>query len=208
MRGLHIAEDILEEYAFERLGGQELDDVDDHLLVCEFCQTRLAEVESYAREVKLAAAWERGDRQAEKESAWRGWLRGWAAPARSLAPAGAVMSLAMVLLLPGLRESPPGYVDLSLESTRGSAIVQAQAGAYYRLHIPSAGLAAPAYRVWISDGSGKKRWEGPALPEAPDRLLANVAVKLNAGSYWAHVGPADREPEVLRQFEFQVTEPR
>lgn len=207
--GLHIAEETLEEYAFGRVQGAKLEEVEDHLFQCDSCRSRLEEAESYVRAFKMAAGRVRRDRKANRgaSGAWQDWLRGWATPARSLAPIGAVMSLAIALLFSGLPGRSPGYVDLTLEASRGGEMPRAAAGHYYRLHISSSGLSiAPAYAVWITDASGATRWRGAALPESGDRMVANVGARLEAGTYWAHIGSDTTGSASAREHEFRVVD--
>ena len=51
----HIPEEILDEFAMEMLSGQELDLCEEHLLICELCQDRLAETDEYVRLMKDSA---------------------------------------------------------------------------------------------------------------------------------------------------------
>ena len=51
----HIEEETLELYALGRLGEDEAAPVEEHLLVCHFCQDRLAATDEYIRTVRAAA---------------------------------------------------------------------------------------------------------------------------------------------------------
>lgn len=53
---LHVAEDVLEAYAMRKLSGRDVAPVEEHLLICPVCQTRLDEVQEFLRVVKAAAA--------------------------------------------------------------------------------------------------------------------------------------------------------
>ena len=52
----HISGDDLELYAMERLPESDTAPVEEHLLVCEECQARLAGVDVYVRAMR-AAGW-------------------------------------------------------------------------------------------------------------------------------------------------------
>ena len=56
MPNRHPHEDVFEDYAFERLCAQELVDFEEHLLICEKCQTTLANTDEHIRLMKAAAA--------------------------------------------------------------------------------------------------------------------------------------------------------
>lgn len=51
----HVQDDTLEAYVLGRLGEEELDFVEDHMLVCEGCRLRLVEMESFVKATRLAA---------------------------------------------------------------------------------------------------------------------------------------------------------
>ncbi len=53
---LHATEDALEAYAMRRLSGRDVAHLEEHLLICPVCQTRLDEVDEYVRVAKAAAA--------------------------------------------------------------------------------------------------------------------------------------------------------
>ncbi len=50
----HLEDDVLEQYALNRLVGANLDTVDDHLLVCQACQIRVAEFDEYVAATRPA----------------------------------------------------------------------------------------------------------------------------------------------------------
>lgn len=52
----HVTEDVLEAYAMRKLSGRDVAPLEEHLLICLVCQTRLDEVEEYVGIAKAAAA--------------------------------------------------------------------------------------------------------------------------------------------------------
>jgi uncharacterized CHY-type Zn-finger protein len=54
--GIHLCEEELEEYAFNRLLEGEMAVVEEHLLVCGVCRKALQTVDEYILLMKLAAA--------------------------------------------------------------------------------------------------------------------------------------------------------
>lgn len=50
----HLTEQVLEEWAFNRLPGRESAPLEEHLLVCPTCQDRLAEIDEYIIVMKAA----------------------------------------------------------------------------------------------------------------------------------------------------------
>ena len=51
----HVDEEILERYALGRLNEDEAAPVEEHLLVCHWCQDALGAAEEYIRAVRAAA---------------------------------------------------------------------------------------------------------------------------------------------------------
>ncbi|HXP86719.1 MAG TPA: hypothetical protein VN841_18455 [Bryobacteraceae bacterium] len=91
----HPAEDVLDEYAFRRLGEAEAAPLEEHLLVCETCQERLHQIDDFVLVMKQAApelalpAVSGGWRVR-----WNHWLFGWL----DLTPGRATLAGAMVVL--------------------------------------------------------------------------------------------------------------
>jgi hypothetical protein len=52
----HFSEDLLEEYAFKRTVEPVLAQLEEHLLACVACRSRLAEIDGYIKVVKAATA--------------------------------------------------------------------------------------------------------------------------------------------------------
>lgn len=53
---LHPAEDVFENYAFNRLTDYETANFEEHLLICETCQSTLEQTDAFVRLMKTAAA--------------------------------------------------------------------------------------------------------------------------------------------------------
>src|ERR1700680_3386591 len=53
---MHSNEDLLEQYAFGRLPEEQADGLEEHLFICEHCQTRLTEIEHFVHATKAAAS--------------------------------------------------------------------------------------------------------------------------------------------------------
>ena len=52
----HIPEDALEKYALGQLPDPDCTPLDEHLLICPTCQSRLEELDEYVKVMKAAAA--------------------------------------------------------------------------------------------------------------------------------------------------------
>jgi anti-sigma factor ChrR (cupin superfamily) len=51
----HPAEDVLEQYAMDKLSEAEAVPVEEHLLVCQGCRERLALLDDFVRSIRSAA---------------------------------------------------------------------------------------------------------------------------------------------------------
>jgi hypothetical protein len=50
----HFADAVFESYAFDRLSGKGTADLEEHVLICEMCQSKLAQTDDYVRLMKAA----------------------------------------------------------------------------------------------------------------------------------------------------------
>ena len=53
---VHISVEVLEEYGLGRMAEPDTIDLEEHLLICQVCQTRLEQIDEYLRVSKAAAA--------------------------------------------------------------------------------------------------------------------------------------------------------
>src|SRR5450631_2061581 len=115
MRNCHIHLDTeeLEKYSMVATAIEDVAPVEEHLLICEYCQDRVQETEEYLVALRIAAQQMRRDERVGTRG------RGWTLPAWSFAW---VAAAACCLLMVGaaLRLQPPGpSVAVSLEALRG-----------------------------------------------------------------------------------------
>jgi hypothetical protein len=185
MPNRHPHEDVFEDYAFERLCAQELVDFEEHLLICEKCQTTLANTDEHIRLMKAAAAAYMAENS--RPSARRGLRRNVAA--------AAVLLLTCLTALLSLRSPPRDPQAIQLEAYRGKVSV-APAGVPLDLKIdlPKLDLKderpATAYRVEIVNGTGRRVWFGGT----PVCLTEGLA----PGTYWVRL--SSDTGELLREF--------
>ena len=156
--GPHLEEAELEQYAMGSLPGERTESFEEHLLVCEQCQDRLLEMETYINAVrsvspKLRAA--PGVRFA--------WLRLVGAAAGAVAAA-----LLLVGRLP-VSARRPEIAAVRLEATRGmggSPEAQAIAGHAVALEIDRTRIPQlPSYRLEIVNDAGKREQESWVSPQ-------------------------------------------
>ena len=185
----HPSEEVLEEYALGRLTGPELEQLEEHLLVCAQCQDGLAEIDEFIVIMKQAA----GRLQQESPVG--------TAPRPERKPFGRFMlskpvwagalaaaALAVVVWMP--RQSPAAYdAEVNLQAMRGvEAVAPAvPAGKPFLLKADVTGLPpASEFRLEVADSSGAAVWRATVSPK--ETLISTVvATKLGAGRYWVRL---------------------
>jgi hypothetical protein len=178
---LHPDEDVFEHYTFNRLSNEETADFEEHLLICEQCQSTLEKTSAYILMMKAAtAAYSVGH---PKTSAGRIRLR-WSAPA------AAILLLTCLTALLSWRTPAGDAVPVELNAYRGSAS-DAPPGQPLDLKIDLKDVrVAAGYRVEIVDAAGRRVWFG-GTP-------ARVSKGLPAGIYWVRL--STDSGEWLREF--------
>lgn len=152
----NVDEEEIERYSMGAMPEEVIAPFEEHLLICESCQLRLAQSDAYVAAMRQASARLR----AEPPKHGLPWLR-----FPRLVPALAGMAVA--LLAAGLwlgrvdmGEAHPFAVDL--EATRGSALeAKAPAGRWLLLRLDLANLPASSqYRLEMVDRFGGRVWQG------------------------------------------------
>ena len=186
----HPSEEVLEEYALGRLGGPELEQIEEHLLVCAQCQDGLAETDEFIVIMKQAAGRLQQEspvgiaRGPERKRFGRFDLLGKPVWAGALA----AVLLAVVVWMP--RQSPAAYdAEVNLQAMRGvEAVAPAvPAGKPFLLKADVTGLPpASEFRLEVADSSGAPVWRATVSPK--ETLISTVvATKLGAGRYWVRL---------------------
>ena len=185
MPNWHPHEDVFEDYAFDRLTAPELIDFEQHLLICDKCQSTLAETDEYIRLMKAATAAYVAENSSPSR---RQGLR------RNVA-AAAILLLTCLTALLSLRTPPRDPQTIQLEAYRGKVSI-APAGVPLNLKIDLPRLElkdeqpAAAYRVEVVDGAGHRIWFGGT----PVYLTGGLA----PGTYWVRL--FSDAGELLREF--------
>ena len=193
----HPPEDVMEEYAFNRLAEEHCADLEEHLLICPRCQDRLARTDEFIQLMKQATAqWHGEPRPKVSSGMW------WGSPLAAILGAG-VVTAALALAIPHswrpARESAP--VELvAFRGGAGTAMVRARAGAAIGIVIDATDLDhRHNLRVEVVDAGGKPVWSGPAAEAAAGaRISARIGAPLSAGVYWIRLYSPDGE--LLREF--------
>jgi hypothetical protein len=187
----HIEEATLERYSMGSLAEEAAAEVEEHLLLCEACRTRVTEADAYIRAMKravpeLPAATER--------SRWN---------FRLLLPAFAVCVLliaaAVVRFAPFADRSPAA---IALFAMRGAdATAHGPSRRVLSLQPDLNGLpAAPSYRLDVVDASGSPVWQGVFSAQA--QPPGAVVPPQSRGLYFVRVSLPSGE--LLREYALEL----
>ncbi len=154
-------DDCIERYSMGALPEEEVAELEEHLLVCESCRTRLAREDAFAGGMRRAALRLRQE-STEREPG----IRLFPKLVPGLVPALACAALLLVLALAGLRWiRPPAAAPafaVKLEALRGAEPgSKAPAGRPLAFQADLSGLpAAGGYRLELVDPDGRGIWKG------------------------------------------------
>jgi hypothetical protein len=177
----HIDENVLDRYAMGTLPGTAIPQVEEHLLSCSLCQSRLVETDDFLIHFRAAAT------QVELHTApfWQSVLN----TQRFIWGGSAVAAAGLVLLLvtgePRLSKPQPATV--LMQSLRGPED-QAQIAKgspsllIFDLPIPA---THPSYEVEVVDTAGKQILKGQGIVK--DDRLAFPIQKLAPAGYWVRI---------------------
>lgn len=187
----HLAEDTLEMYSLGRLSETEIDNVEEHLLVCTVCQDRLTETDQFVHAIQSAA------RELElqpKAEAW--WKKLFFAPTPVWAAAACAL-IALFVFIP--RQTQTAVVDL--QAMRGpEAPVEAPANAALTLRLSLKGLENQGpLQVQIASATGQI--VSITQAERNQDVAVTHASKLPAGTYWVRLYSGT---EILREYGLTV----
>jgi hypothetical protein len=192
----HLDDEELERYSMGAMPEAAIAPFEEHLLVCEPCQLRLAQTDAYVGAMRQASA------RLRTEPLKRGlpWLR-----FPRLIPALAGMAVAIVAAglwigRPDMGEAHPFAVDL--EATRGAAIeAKAPAGRWLLLRLDLANLpASSSYRLEMVDRFGSRIYQ--ATVAAQGSKAGFMVPGTQPGIYFVRLY---RPPgELLREYGFEV----
>jgi hypothetical protein len=189
--GNHPEEERIEAYSRGVLPDEEAARLEEHLLICELCQGRLAESDAYVSAIRAAAADMRPVPLRPKAR--------WFLPMVAMAAALAVM--AWVGVRAGRMNGPERTVTVLLAANRGAIEAHAPAGRALLLELDLEGLPEShgSFGLEIVNSSRARVWQG----SAPNGRTARVAVPaLPPGVYFVHVSAAGGE--LLREYGLEV----
>jgi Putative zinc-finger len=204
--GLHACDDELERYVLGGLDEPEVAEMEEHLLVCSTCQTRLEETESFIIAMRSAAA----KLRAQPPSAWERlksrFPRLMAMPTPVWATAAvAALVVCVLALAPSIltRPSATSAFAVALEAARGTeGLAESRVPANSPLLLSmdlSEFPARDSYKVEVVDALGKTEMALTVAP-ANKRLVANTGRALGAGRHWVRLYSSSEPHTLLREY--------
>lgn len=189
----HPTDDRLECYAMGRLAGQELEELEEHLLACTRCQDRLALEDAFTQGIRSAAS------AAVRPPAASRWPLARPVWALGLAVLGLLIFLAIARQAARRPAAAPAVVVL--QTTRGAdnpPVASVPAGKPITLALDLTDLPrASEYRVEVVDATGHPVFQSKAAPEK-DNLRTTVSGGLARGAYFVRIYSAAQE--LLREY--------
>jgi hypothetical protein len=196
----HPSEEVLEEYAFDRLPEAAKGTVEEHLLICVGCQESLSNVDQYIRLMKHSTA--RMPLQANGFSGPQTDARRMGAMVALMAAsmAGATAVLAMMLatrhLAPSLTSDLVHLV--ALRGGDGDSMARTRSGGSLQLEIDLSDLPpSDTYRIELVNSYGQEAWSGGGA-SAGGKLSIHSLWELKTGVYWVRL--YSNSGELLREF--------
>lgn len=174
----HIEDDQLDQYALGVLAGTDVADLEEHLLLCAECQSRLAAVDDFVKLFRSAAA-QSDVRPRRKDSILRRPVVLW--------PAVAAMAAGLSLLVVNQRDFSGSTPTVYLQALRGpESAAQVAAGKPVEVVFDfEASGNADGYQAQVVDSLGHEIVQ--LAPYTRDGKLAVRVKGLRSGSYWVRL---------------------
>jgi hypothetical protein len=178
---VHPDDNVLEQYALNRLSFAEAESVEDHISLCKSCLDRLDEEVAFVHDLKAVLERDQAGLNDENIAArgWN-WLGGWKSPVWTFAAVAAAVLLFFVW-----RPEPKGnLVAVALMATRGpSTAVHTEGPFDFEIFVAD---SAQSYSAVLVDAAGNSLWSGEAKRK-DGKLHAIVRRKLDPGQYFLRV---------------------
>lgn len=198
----HANDDSLEKYSMGSLADPDLTKLEEHLLICAPCRSRLEEVDEYVAAMRGAASQLESDEESRRD------LWGRLSAFFTFRKLAWGMALAAVLLIGAtlrlsLRHSPEIQpFALELESSRGVEGRHVPAGRSLQLALDIRGLAVSSdYRVEIVDERGQRLSDSRVVPNQ-SKVIASAPKGFQRGAYFIRL--YSPQNELLREYGLQV----
>jgi hypothetical protein len=200
----HPTETVWEEYSFGRLSNQEVAALEEHLLICETCQTSLEELTEYIRLMKAGTANLATTPPERLARSWRQFRRSAAQPLNRVVWITGLAVVGVAAWLPHVPIRPAAPSVVNLASFRGvdAAIARAPARKPLNLYINAGDVpAVPEYRMVVVTASGEQVWAGTAKAGG-GMLSIQLPQGLKPGPYWVRL--YSRESKILGEYGLQL----
>ncbi len=194
----HVSEDQLERYSAGNLPETAVARVEEHVLICETCQDKLAFADAWVGSVRRAGAQLR--REPERARAfWQRLRLPHFVPALA---ASLIVLFAVGWFLQSNKRVAVAPLAVSLEATRGEAVAHVPAHQPLAIHPNLDGLPQfSAYRLQIVDAVGKQVFQSSLAP-VPGQDPASIVSGVTPGVYFARVySPAG---DLLREYALEA----
>jgi len=190
----HPADETIECYSMGRLLEPELEEFEEHVLVCQNCQTRVEAEDAFTEGMRAAGRVLSQSPARARRPLVFGWR--WAYGAVAVA-----LLVLMVIGWPSLRPvAPPAIV--MLEAARGAQAPTLKAGQPLILVMDLTGLPEPAgYELEVVGGSGNLILKAPGIRQN-NQLRCTLPHGLPRGVYYARLYA--RGGDLLREFALTV----
>jgi hypothetical protein len=193
----HIEENLLDQYALGTLPAESIAELEEHLLACSICQSRLVEADQLLLLFREAATLE----DAHPTPRWR---NAFALRNSFLSGAAAVLSALLIMLITGdSHRAKLSPAILAMESLRGPEAAAEMASTPSLLVFDVAAPANPAdYEIEIVDAVGNVVLKRGT--EVRDGRLAVLVERLARGSYWVRVYRSQPAKELLAEYSLRA----
>ena len=183
---LHQSEDRLELYALGRLSGPDVEQIEEHLLMCHSCVDRLEGIGAFATAV-------REDLETHVDPPRPGWVA-WRLPRFALPAVFATALLTLGVFWTGTATRLAPAASLQLTAMRGDMqqVAPARETDLTLTDPPSTG--AP-FRLEVVDASGAGVWSGVGLS-------ARIHHRLSPGDYFVRLSSS--QGQLLHEYGFHV----
>lgn len=196
----HPGNEQLELYSLGSLSDPALSELEEHLLVCLPCQTRVEQMDVYTHAMRGAALALRS--QAAKPRVWSSWPGSKVAWAAGIA--AVIVAFAVGLEWPNaVRHSGAPY-SIALQTTRGDAPSNtAPHGRPLILNVDVTQLANfPSYQLQIVSSSGAMVWSSPGRSDSAGKITLPTNRELARGIYYVRIYSPTKL--LLREFALEI----
>ncbi len=201
----HLSEEQLEQYLLQQVSDSAAAAVEEHLLVCERCQTQLEELELFTKTFRSVAPILAREDALEDRGGVMDWLR---RQLRNPIPAlafGAAAALVLFMAPMAWRSGPVRgpAATIELQAVRAAVAPEAPVGRPLLFRLDLSGLTpAASYRAELTSGDGDTILTRSVTPTGAAASI-EAAEGLPAGRYWLRLYGLDHA-EPIREFGFSV----